>query len=121
MILSTRRAFGKIFIRSISKEATIEEIKELVKVHGEVTSFDIPIKDDNSIRGFAYVTYKEDADAQNASQKLNQSLFKGTYLIANFIKSDTSENEIVLNTRAPFTPRPNYDDDPLIRLNHFHQ
>jgi len=114
------RSISKLFVRSLPKNTTPKEIEELAKKFGEVTSVDVPIRDDNLIRGFAYIVYKEDSDGKRASESLNAFNFKGSVLQVSLIRTDVKNQENLLNTREAFKPRKSYDDSPLLELQTFY-
>lgn len=62
----------KLFVGNIPFKATETEIRELFSPHGEITDIFIPLDRATSRpRGFAFVTYEDDAAAIAAQEALN--------------------------------------------------
>ncbi|MEO0453488.1 MAG: RNA-binding protein [Verrucomicrobiota bacterium] len=64
----------KLFVGNIPFKATETEIRELFSPHGEITDIFIPLDRATSRpRGFAFVTYTDEACAKTAQEALNGS------------------------------------------------
>jgi cold-inducible RNA-binding protein len=62
----------KLFVGNIPFKATESEIRELFSPHGEISDIFIPLDRATSRpRGFAFVTYEDDAAADAAAEALN--------------------------------------------------
>jgi cold-inducible RNA-binding protein len=62
----------KLFVGNIPFKATESEIRELFSPHGEISDIFIPLDRATSRpRGFAFVTYEDDAAADAAQEALN--------------------------------------------------
>jgi len=74
----------KLFIGNIEWSTTEEDLKELFGQHGAVEEA-IIIKDKMSGRskGFGFVTFAEDADADKALEALNGNDLNGRALVVN--------------------------------------
>jgi len=74
----------KLFVGNIDWNATDEEVNDFFSSIGEVEEAVI-IKDKFSGRskGFGFVTYKEDKNADTAVESLNGKDFKGRNLVVN--------------------------------------
>jgi RNA recognition motif-containing protein len=74
----------KLFVGNIEWGATEEDLKELFGQYGEVEEA-IIIKDRMSGRskGFGFVTFAEDADAEKAIEALNGQDLNGRELVVN--------------------------------------
>ena len=74
----------KLFIRSLAWEATEQDLQDLFAQYGAVEEA-IIIKDKFTERskGFGFVTYTNDEDADKALKELNGAELKGRALVVN--------------------------------------
>merc|ERR1719225_989119 len=70
----------KIFIHNVSEEATYEDFQEAVEKHGEVTDFF------NPGRGFAFITYSTNEEAQACIAAMDNSEVAGRTIQMNIAK-----------------------------------
>jgi RNA recognition motif-containing protein len=78
----------KLFVGNIEWGATEEDLKELFETHGEVEEA-IIIKDRMSGRskGFGFVTFANEEDADKAMEELNGHDLNGRELVVNEARS----------------------------------
>ena len=74
----------KLFVGNIDWSVTDDELKELFAKHGEIEEAVI-IKDkfSNRSKGFGFVTFANDEDADKATSELNDFEHKGRKLVVN--------------------------------------
>ncbi|OGM06603.1 RNA-binding protein [Candidatus Woesebacteria bacterium RIFCSPHIGHO2_12_FULL_42_9] len=74
----------RLFIGGLSYTTTSEELKELFSKIGEVTAADvITDKFTNQGKGFAFVEFADDANADKAIKELNGTEFGGRKIVVN--------------------------------------
>ena len=74
----------RLFIGGLSYTTTSEELKELFSKIGEVTTADvITDKFTNQGKGFAFVEFADDANADKAIKELNGTEFGGRKIVVN--------------------------------------
>lgn len=79
-----------IYVANVPFKASEEELKELFKAYGEVSSAKIIMdKETQRSRGFAFVDMPDDSEARQAITKLNGSNFLGKDLVVNEAKPKT--------------------------------
>lgn len=83
----------KLFVGNIEWGATEEDLKNLFSQHGAVEEAVI-IKDKFSGRskGFGFITFTNDADADAAATKLNEYDLNGRKLVVNEAKPPRNDN-----------------------------
>jgi RNA recognition motif-containing protein len=71
----------KLYVGNLEHTVTEEELRTLFSEHGEILSLDI-VKDrySGTPRGFGFVEFANDEDAQKAKQALNEQELKGRAL-----------------------------------------
>jgi len=71
----------KLYVGNLEHTVTEEELRTLFSEHGEILSLDI-VKDrySGTPRGFGFVEFANDEDAQKAKQALNGQDLKGRAL-----------------------------------------
>jgi RNA recognition motif-containing protein len=75
---STVEEGHRVYIGNLAFSATEEQIREhLAKVGGEITSVILPTRYKNRPAGYAFVTYKNEADATKAVESLNETEIGG--------------------------------------------
>lgn len=74
----------RLFVGGLPYTTTSDEIRELFSKIGEVTSADvITDKFTNQGKGFAFVEFADDANADKAIKELNGTDFSGRKLVVN--------------------------------------
>lgn len=74
----------KIYAGNLVADVTEEELQELFKQFGKVTSATlVKDKDDDTLKGFAYIEMRSKSDANAAITGLNGVDFKGNSLVVN--------------------------------------
>lgn len=74
----------RLFVGSLPYTTTSEELKELFSKIGEVTTADvITDKFTNQGKGFAFVEFADDANADKAIKELNGTDYNGRKLVVN--------------------------------------
>lgn len=77
----------KIYVGNLHYAATEEELFELFEGFGDIESVNIPLNRYNGkARGFGFVTFLNETDAQKAAQNMNGASFKNRPLQVNFAK-----------------------------------
>ncbi|CEG46050.1 rna recognition motif-containing family protein [Plasmopara halstedii] len=72
---------SKIIVRNVAFEATSNEIRELFGAFGQLKRVRMPKKFDGKHRGFAFVEFLTDQEAQNAFSALASSHLYGRHLV----------------------------------------
>jgi polyadenylate-binding protein len=72
--------FTNVYVKNIETEATAEEVEELFKPFGAITSFILQTDAEGKSRGFGFVNFAEHDSAVKAIDSLNDSDFKGKNL-----------------------------------------
>jgi len=70
----------KIFVANINFDASETELKEFLSEYGEILDVLIPTNYNGNKRGFAFVTFKEEADAEKCKTEANDREFMGRKL-----------------------------------------
>ncbi len=82
-----------IYVANIPYKATDDDLKELFKEFGEVTSAKIIIdKFTQKSRGFGFVEMKDDTQAKQAMESLNGTDFMGKNLAVNEARPRTEKS-----------------------------
>lgn len=83
----------KILVKNVAFEATVQELKKIFQMYGELNFVRIPKKPDGQHRGFGFVDYLTKEDALRAFQALCHSThLYGRKLVLEWAKSDSSTN-----------------------------
>lgn len=72
--------FTNVYVKNIDTEASAEEVEELFKPFGAITSFILQADAEGKSRGFGFVNFAEHESAVKAIDALNESDFKGKNL-----------------------------------------
>ena len=65
---------GRLIVRNLAFSCTEEMLHAAFAVHGTIKSITLPRKDDNTLKGFAFVEYADETDATTAIAKCVQFL-----------------------------------------------
>ncbi|MBT3704996.1 RNA-binding protein [Candidatus Peregrinibacteria bacterium] len=77
----------KLFVGSLAWETTQEELQELFAQYGDVEeAIIISDKFSGRSKGFGFVTFTDDAAADEAIAQLNETEFKGRKIVVNEAK-----------------------------------
>ncbi|MES1921888.1 hypothetical protein MHBO_003419 [Bonamia ostreae] len=69
-----------VFVVNLDHSSKDKEISQLFSQFGKIKRIKIPKKNDGSVKGYGYVTYKNTESAENAIKKLNLAKFKNGIL-----------------------------------------
>lgn len=84
----------KLFIGNIEWSATDEELKDFFSQYGAVEeAVIINDKFSGRSRGFGFVTFENEADADKAIQEANGKDFKGRNIVVNEAKPPRNDND----------------------------
>ncbi|CEP23444.1 PAB1 [Cyberlindnera jadinii] len=72
--------FTNVYVKNIDLEATAEEVEELFKPFGAITSFVLQSDAEGKSKGFGFVNFAEHESATKAIEELNDTEFKGKKL-----------------------------------------
>ncbi|MBN2689722.1 MAG: RNA-binding protein [Gammaproteobacteria bacterium] len=77
----------KLYVGNLPYSATEDEIRDLFSQYGELESVNLIIdRETGRIKGFGFVEYKNQADAENAINALNEKDLGGRALNVNMAK-----------------------------------
>ncbi|XP_075245078.1 ELAV-like protein 1 [Convolutriloba macropyga] len=62
----------RIFVSKLPSEVTEEKLQELFGEFGEVNEVQLPLKNDGTAKGYAFLTYQEEMDAKASIEALNE-------------------------------------------------
>ena len=100
---STQEKHGmavRLFIGNLAYEVTEAELRAHFAALGSLVSFALPTdRDTGKPRGFAFVEFRERADAEEAIRRLNNQLFKGRPLAVSEARARDAQ-------APPRAPRP---------------
>lgn len=74
---------ANLLVKNIEKEVSQQELFEKFKVYGDILSCKLETYNDGKSRGYAYVQFKNEADAEKALNGLNGEEVKGKKLDIN--------------------------------------
>ena len=83
----------KIIIKNLPFEATKKDIRSLFSAYGKLRSVRVPLKFDNSSRGFAFADFVTIREAENAMGALKDTHFLGRRLALDFAAEDAVDPE----------------------------
>ncbi|ESU45505.1 RNA-binding protein (RRM domain) [Giardia duodenalis] len=81
-------ATAKLIIKNLAFQANGKELKQLVSQFGRVVSFRAPRKLDGRLRGFAFVQYATEKEAEVALNRIKLTHFYGRHLVPEFTTED---------------------------------
>lgn len=84
----------KLLIKNLAFEATKEELRKLFKNYGQVKGVRLPLKIDGSHRGFAFIEFMSNEEAQSAFSQLQNTHFYGRKLVIEWAKSEKTIEEL---------------------------
>ena len=75
----------KLFVGNLDFKTTEEDLDKTFSAFGDIEE-SIIIKEGNRSKGFGFVTFSEEADAEKAVEELNEKELKGRKLTVNVAK-----------------------------------
>ena len=94
---------GRLFISNLSYDVTEAELHAHFAAIGPLVSLSLPTdRTTGKPRGFAFVAFRDQADAEEAIRRLNTQLFKGRPLAV----SEARERDAHVPSSAPRSARP---------------
>ena len=83
---------GRLFIRNLNYQCTVEDLEELFKQYGPTTEINLPVDSlTQKIKGYAFVTFMFPEHAKKAFGELDRSTFQGRLL--HIIPAEVREND----------------------------
>ncbi|KAL9331048.1 hypothetical protein ACSQ67_000658 [Phaseolus vulgaris] len=92
----------KLLVRNVAFEATEKDLRRLFSPFGQIKSSRLPTKF-GSHRGFAFVEYVTQQEAQNALKALSSTHLYGRHLVIERAKEGESLEELRARTAAQFS------------------
>ncbi|XP_061352863.1 multiple RNA-binding domain-containing protein 1-like [Gastrolobium bilobum] len=92
----------KLLVRNVAFEATKKDLRQLFSPFGQIKSLRLPMKFGNH-RGFAFVEYVTQQEAQNALEALSSTHLYGRHLVIERAKEGESLEELRARTAAQFS------------------
>lgn len=83
----------KIIIKNLPFEATKKDVRSLFSAYGQLRSVRVPLKFDNSSRGFAFADFVTVREAENAMAALKNTHLLGRRLALDFAAEDAVDPE----------------------------
>lgn len=96
----------KLLIKNVAFEATEKDLRQLFSPFGQIKSLRLPMKFGNH-RGFAFVEYVTQQEAQNALKALSSTHLYGRHLVIERAKEGESLEELRARTAAQFSEEHN--------------
>ncbi|KAK7385142.1 hypothetical protein VNO78_30854 [Psophocarpus tetragonolobus] len=96
----------KLLVRNVAFEATEKDLRRLFSPFGQIKSLRLPMKFGNH-RGFAFVEYATQQEAQNALKALSTTHLYGRHLVIERAKEGESLEELRARTAAQFSDEQN--------------
>ncbi|KAF1884789.1 hypothetical protein Lal_00028676 [Lupinus albus] len=96
----------KLLVRNVAFEATEKDLRQLFTPFGQIKSLRLPMKFGNH-RGFAFVEYVTQQEAQNALKALSSTHLYGRHLVIERAKEGESLEELRARTAAQFSDEQN--------------
>ncbi|XP_027331043.1 multiple RNA-binding domain-containing protein 1 isoform X2 [Abrus precatorius] len=92
----------KLLVKNVAFEATEKDLRQLFSPFGQIKSLRLPMKF-GSHRGFAFVEYVTQQEAQNALKALSSTHLYGRHLVIERAKEGESLEELRARTAAQFS------------------
>ncbi|KOM48509.1 hypothetical protein LR48_Vigan07g221300 [Vigna angularis] len=92
----------KLLVRNVAFEATEKDLRRLFSPFGQIKSLRLPMKF-GSHRGFAFVKYVNQQEAQNALKALSSTHLYGRHLVIERAKEGESLEELRARTASQFS------------------
>jgi RNA recognition motif-containing protein len=107
-----------LFVGNLPYNATEAELRELFSAVGSPVNVYLPTdRESGKLRGFAFVDFRERAQAEEAIRRFNQQLFKGRPLTVNEARAREERPRTGAPSRPPvfnsgFAPGPQANEPP---------
>ncbi len=83
-----------IYVSNLSYSTDVDSLQQLFAEYGEVTSANVIMdRETGRSRGFGFVEMPDDAEAQKAIEKLNETDFEGKTISVNVARPRTERND----------------------------
>lgn len=106
-VLKGRAMAVRLFVGNLPYETTETELREFFSSVGTLTNVIIPVdRETGKRRGFAFVEFSDQAQAEEASRKLNNQQFKGRSITINEARARESRPDSGPGSRPGFSMRP---------------
>ncbi|RHN48157.1 putative nucleotide-binding alpha-beta plait domain-containing protein [Medicago truncatula] len=102
----------KLLVRNVAFEATKKDLRQLFSPFGQIKKLKLPMKFGNH-RGFAFVEYVTQQEAQNALTALSSTHLYGRHLVIERAKEGESLKELRARTAAQFNEHSGFQDTNL--------
>ncbi|KAI5426732.1 hypothetical protein KIW84_032237 [Lathyrus oleraceus] len=99
----------KLLVKNVAFEATEKDLRQLFSPFGQIKSLRLPMKFGNH-RGFAFVEYVTQQEAQNALTALSSTHLYGRHLVIERAKEGESLEELRARTAAQFNEHSGFQD-----------
>ncbi|KAL6500815.1 hypothetical protein OROGR_027323 [Orobanche gracilis] len=99
----------KLLVRNVAFEATAEELRNLFSPFGQIKSLRLPMKF-GSQKGFAFIEYCTQQEAQNALTALRETHLRGRHLVIERAKEGESLDELRARTAAQFNQHNEFEN-----------
>ncbi|KAL6531967.1 hypothetical protein OROGR_013937 [Orobanche gracilis] len=99
----------KLLVRNVAFEATAEELRNLFSPFGQIKSLRLPMKF-GSQKGFAFIEYGTQQEAQNALTALRETHLRGRHLVIERAKEGESLDELRARTAAQFNQHNEFEN-----------
>lgn len=86
----------KIVVKNLPFEATSKDVRALLGSYGQLRSVRLPVKFDNSTRGFAFAEFITAREAENALEALKDTHLLGRRLVLEFAAGEAQDAEEVI-------------------------
>jgi multiple RNA-binding domain-containing protein 1 len=86
----------KIVVKNLPFEATTKDVRALLSSYGQLRSVRLPVKFDNSARGFAFAEFITAREAENALEALKDTHLLGRRLVLEFAAGEALDAEEVI-------------------------
>lgn len=104
----------KLYVKNLDWNITEEQVQEYFAQFGEIASIKLPLDKFKRRRGFAFIEYANEADAQKAIAEANGQSIAGTERQMSVEMArieDPAAREARFAERANFKPRRSFDND----------
>jgi len=85
---------SKIMVRNVAFQATRNELRDLFRAYGQLKKVRLPRKFDGSHRGFCFVEFLTEQEAQAAMTALKDTHLYGRHLVLEWAKKDESLEQL---------------------------
>ncbi|OGK17240.1 hypothetical protein A2690_02225 [Candidatus Roizmanbacteria bacterium RIFCSPHIGHO2_01_FULL_39_12b] len=101
---------NKLYVGNLPYSVTSDGLKDMFAQYGEITEARVIVfKDSGRSRGFGFVEFKNEADAQRAVEEMNQKETEGRKLVVN-IARPMEQRDNNDGNRGDYNENRNYDN-----------